>query len=175
MFNQEQVQEIINLALDRLYIVDAYLLEKDASEPSLVHQFTCHFNKIISEQYPDCTYQVDVEYNLDQDEAKTLAINYLYTHPDIKNFVNEAQLQQLHANGYLSKLINPDFIFHKRGEKEANILTIEFKKSSSSRNNQFDKFKLEKMKEDLKYKHACFIKLSVGQTYSRQHTQLEFI
>lgn len=173
MFNQKQVQEIINLTLDRLYTVDAYLLEKDASERSLVHQFTCHFNKIIDEQYPDCPYQVDVEYNLDQDEAKTLAINH--THTDITSYISEDQLQKLHDNGYISKLINPDFILHKRGGKETNILAIEFKKSSSPRNNQFDKFKLEKMKEDLKYKHASFIKLSVGQTYSRQRTQLEFI
>ena len=61
------------------------------------------------------------------------------------------------------KTVFPDVIVHIRGQRQ-NYLVVEFKKSSSGVDRNFDFKKLRGYKGDerLNYEHALFIELTVG-------------
>lgn len=141
ILEQHEPGPAIAAALDRLMEIDADLLQVDANERSLTHQFAVH----LQEQLPQ--WHVDCEYNRNGIDPKRLVLHDL----------------QPAADDTDGQTVFPDVIVHKRGT-ETNWVVIEFKKSSSRVPDRVDLHKLHAYKHDarLRYTHALFVKLQVG-------------
>lgn len=141
----EKLIEMVNEALDRLYINERYLFESNSSERNIVFHFARYFIEIIKENDIYKNYNVDCEYNRDLLDAKMSGIL-----GDKKGKYR----------------IYPDFIFHKRGTNENNMLAIEFKKNRPS--SQEDKDKLMFLTNNqfrYNYRLGLFIKLTKQREY----------
>ncbi|WP_206202345.1 hypothetical protein [Thermomonas aquatica] len=103
------------------------------------------FAMYLQQELPN--YHVDCEYNRTGINPKRLDPVYLPTEADDTE----------------GKTVFPDVIAHIRGT-DRNHLVVEFKKSSSTVNREIDFRKLRGYKGDvrLRYEHALFIELTVG-------------
>ena len=97
---------LIEQSLDCLYANDKDLLERKVAERDITHRFAHYFENNIAGTIV-AEYNVDCEYNRDGYGIKQVNGNYVY----------------------------PDFILHKRGCNDNNILIIEFKTWWNSENN----------------------------------------
>ena len=124
---------LIEQSLDCLYANDKDLLERKVAERDITHRFAHYFENNIAGTIV-AEYNVDCEYNRDGYGIKQVNGNYVY----------------------------PDFILHKRGCNDNNILIIEFKTWWNSENNaDIDKIKWM-MNPQLRYgyKFGCSIVLN---------------
>lgn len=137
-------------ALEQLLEDDAHLLMVDANERSISHRFGMHLQKELRD------YHVDCEYNRTGVNPKR--IDHIYLDTDIHD-----------TDG---KTVFPDVIAHIRGHKQ-NYLVVEFKKSSSTVNSDFDFKKLRGYKGDkrLNYEYAIFIELAVNGQAGVSHVE----
>jgi hypothetical protein len=137
-------------ALERLLTSDAHLLIVDANERSLSHRFGMH----LQAELPD--FHVDCEYNRTGIDPKR--IDHLLLDTDIHD-----------TDG---KTVFPDVIVHIRGRKQ-NYLVVEFKKTTSTANSDFDFKKLRGYKGDgrLNYEYALFIELAVNGQAGVSHAE----
>ena len=124
---------LIEQSLDCLYANDKDLLVRKVAERDITHRFAHYFENNIAGTIV-AEYNVDCEYNRDGYGIKQVNGNYVY----------------------------PDFILHKRGCNDNNILIIEFKTWWNSENNaDIDKIKWM-MNPQLRYgyKFGCSIVLN---------------
>ncbi|SRR5258706_15458447 len=126
-------------ALVALLAEDAYLLEVDANERSVVHRLALHLQAGFPNLHVDC------EYNRDGIDPKR--IQHFYLDPDSED--TEA------------KTIFPDIIVHRRNTED-NYLVIEIKKTTNRVSRDVDRGKLRGYKGDLGYRFALFVELSAG-------------
>lgn len=98
MMMKKTLETLIEQSLNSLYTNDKDLLERRVSERDLSNRFA-HYFEIYMQETDLATYNVDVEYNRDGHGIKQV-------------------------NG---QMVYPDFILHKRGSNDFNILIIEFK------------------------------------------------
>lgn len=104
---------IVNRTLDKLYHNEKVLFMTNSSERNLVFHFTRYFCEEIKETIFS-QYDVDCEYN--------------------RNAMSNRDVKEVLIEGNTKKsIIYPDFILHKRRTNDFNILAIEFKKYSNSR------------------------------------------
>ena len=129
----------VRRALDSFVQEEAYLLEVDASERALTHRFAVH----IERQFP--AWNTDCEYNRDGNAVKKVLMRKLEA---------ESELDEGSA-------IFPDVIVHRRGTSE-NLLVIEVKKTHTRRGRDADLEKLAAIKNELGYRHACFVMFTCG-------------
>jgi hypothetical protein len=61
-----------------------------------------------------------------------------------------------------AQTVFPDVIVHRRGT-DANLLVIEFKKSTSPIDREADIRKLREYRAQLGYQHALFVELGIGE------------
>lgn len=137
-------------ALERLLAEDAYLLTVNANERSISHRFGMY----LQVELPD--FHVDCEYNRTGVDPKR--IDHLYVDTDIHD-----------TDG---KTVYPDVIAHIRGSNR-NYLVVEFKKSSSSVDSDFDFKKLRGYRGDsrLNYEFALFVELAVDGKAGINHVE----
>ena len=107
MISNELLIEMVNKALDKLYENDKILIQNDVHEQTIVSRFTKYFENIFEAMINDIELSVDNEYNRD--------------------ILSEDTYKKIKYSG-LDHKIKPDFILHKRGSNDKNILVIEFKK-----------------------------------------------
>ena len=131
--NNPLIKNIIKKALDKLYKEDYNSLiclnhKKHVGERACVFRFGIYFNQILKRHKQFNGYNLDCEYNRNNDDPK-------------RNKDGE--------------LIIPDIILHKRGNNENNLVVIEFKGWWSDEKNQKDDIdKLKKMVDPYgKYKY----------------------
>lgn len=130
---QQLLYQLINQSLDDLYLNDEYLISHKASERDLTFHFTTYF-KDHMRTTSIAQYNVDCEYNRDGNDSKQIDGDKVY----------------------------PDFIVHRRGSNEDNLLIIEFK-TWWNPNNTNDIEKLKNMMSEqyrYKYKYAYSIVLA---------------
>ena len=134
--------QAVMTALERLLVDDEHLLRVDANERSIPYRLGMYLQAALP------CYQVDCEYNRTGIDPKRIDLR----HP------------QLDSEDTEGKTVFPDVIAHIRGTTH-NYLVVEFKKSSSTVDRNFDFQKLRGYKGDdrLGYEHALFIELSVGK------------
>jgi hypothetical protein len=98
-----ELNSMIEIAIDQIYRCDLSLIARQASERSIAFRFGCYFTKLleVSSFSGNCNIIVDMEYNRNRKEPKKST-----------NF----------QNGMM-----PDLIVHKRNSNQYNILVIEFK------------------------------------------------
>ena len=130
---QKLLEDIIKKSLDKLYANDKDLIIRRVAERDIVHRFAHYFENYMQDTEFKL-YNVDCEYN---------------------------------RNGYGIKQVNgksvyPDFILHKRGSNENNLLIIEFKTWWNPDNNA-DINKIRWMmnpKLMFQYKYGCSITIN---------------
>ncbi|MEE0138004.1 hypothetical protein [Fusobacterium ulcerans] len=100
--NEQELKEIMEIALRKLYEKDRELIDRILHENAINHKLAIYLEEAINLQKEwISTYSIDVEYNKDGNNAKKL-------------------------NG--DKEFRPDIILHERNSNERNILLIEAKK-----------------------------------------------
>ncbi len=139
----DELLKIIKSALDSLYINEAYLIEQEVHERSLVFRFGLYFYKRLEKLQNFSKLDLDIEYNRDLVSSANKDPKRTYEHP----------------NG-----IFPDLILHKRGNNNNNILVLEFKTQWSKEKNFQD---LDKLKEltspNQKYHYTLGISIVLGK------------
>lgn len=127
------LEQLIKKSLDDLYQNDKYLIDHKVAERDITHRFAHYFENNM--QGTDVSqYNVECEYNRDGYGIKQVYGNYVY----------------------------PDFILHKRGSNEDNLLIIEFKTWWNPDNNT-DIEKIQSMMHPqlrYKYKYGCCITIN---------------
>jgi hypothetical protein len=150
-FTQTEVDRRVRNAIDRLLERDAYLLRVDASERSITHKLAEWLQKEFR------GWDVDCEYNRDGCDSKTLDL---------------APNDLVKEDDTCAQTVFPDIIVHHRGPDD-NLLVIEAKKSTNLRPEEWDRRKLRAFKEQLRYRHALFVKFFIGAEPARP--QFEWI
>ena len=95
---KELLEELIKKSLDDLYNNDEYLIKHRVAERDITSKFAHYFQNNMRETII-ADYDVDCEYNRDGYGMKNID----------------------------GTLVYPDFILHKRGTNDSNLLIIEFK------------------------------------------------
>ena len=116
---KELLEELIKKSLDDLYQNDEYLIKHRVAERDITSKFAHYFQNNMRETII-ADYDVDCEYNRDGYGMKNID----------------------------GTLVYPDFILHKRGTNDSNLLIIEFKTWWNSDNRE-DVEKLKAMMSDL--------------------------
>ena len=127
------LEDIMKKSLDKLYANDKYLIIRRVSERDIVHRFAHYFENYMQDTDIE-SYNVDCEYNRNAYEIKQVNGKYVY----------------------------PDFIVHKRGNNENNLLIIEFKTWWNSDNGADINKILWMMNPQLmfQYKYGCSITIN---------------
>lgn len=115
---KELLEELIKKSLDDLYQNDEYLIKHRVAERDITSKFAHYFQNNMRETII-ADYDVDCEYNRDGYGMKNID----------------------------GTLVYPDFILHKRGTNDSNLLIIEFKTWWNSDNRE-DIEKLKAMMSD---------------------------
>lgn len=145
------LKSCIKSALDLLYRNDRYLIwhlvedgsgtEAHVSERACVFRFGVYFDFLFRQRIP-YYYHIDVEYNRNLENVKTVS--------------HKGTLEREQA-------CIPDFIVHRRGNNEHNLLVIEFKTWwNSDQQNDQEKIKLL-MDEAGKYKYRFGVTVLFGK------------
>lgn len=110
--SKKDIEKCINKALDLLYENDEYLIthpgpkgEDHVSERGIVFRFGVYFDYLFK-QCISIDYHIDTEYNRDTCEIK--------------------RILKSNKSGKLQNCY-PDFIVHRRGNNDGNLLILEFK------------------------------------------------
>lgn len=127
MIEKDKITEMIKYSLDKLYENDGYLIlnenmgKKYTSERCVLFRFGVYFNeifnKIFNEIHIEDKLNVDCEYNRNKGDQKIVESR--------------------------PKGSCPDFVLHKRGNNEHNIVVIEFKCWWSRKKQSSDEKKIE--------------------------------
>ncbi|GAA5529475.1 hypothetical protein [Herpetosiphon gulosus] len=135
----------LNSALRLLVKEDLYLFNQGLHERTIVHKFATYLQIKFSK------WDVDVEYNRNI--------------TDIKEIVTDSEEK---------KRIIPDIIIHHRGMSE-NLLAIEVKslQKPNRKSIEKDKIKLNRYKEQLGYRYACFILFIIKNPMNHDPYRLE--
>lgn len=134
---------LISGALDSLYKNEAYLIEQEVHERSLVFRFGLYFHKCLEESPKFSKFDLDIEYNRDLVSSKNKDPKRTQDHP---------------------KGIFPDLILHKRGNNYNNILVLEFK-TNWNENPSDDVKKLKELTSpNQKYHYNLGISIVLGKT-----------
>lgn len=135
--DQDEIEAIIIAAIARLYEEEAQAIQYDVAERMLSARLAALLAPSFS------SHRVHAEYNRHGIDPKGIEM------PD--------------ADGNPSfKLVYPDIIVHRPGTDDENLLVIEMKKSTNKMENQQDLEKLDRIKYQLGYAHALFIRLPAG-------------
>jgi DNA-directed RNA polymerase specialized sigma54-like protein len=136
--------KVIN-AINHLIEKDKYLLEIDVHERTITHRLAL---------YLQCEFEdwnVDCEYNRNWDVIKQIQI--------IKQL--NVTFPQNDFNMDESVSVFPDIIIHHRKSSE-NLLVVEVKKTTSKVSSDYDFWKLNELRCQLRYDHQLFLRMDVG-------------
>lgn len=137
---KELLEELIKKSLDDLYQNDEYLITHRVAERDITSKFAHYFQNNMREKNI-VDYDVDCEYQRDGYGTKNI-------------------------NGVI---VYPDFILHKRGTNDDNLLIIEFK-TWWNPNNHDD---IEKLREMMSDTHPYKYKYGYSVILNRERTSVE--
>lgn len=136
--NRDALETILNDALDKLYVTDHAIIAVDIAERTLCARLAA----ILQDSFKD--HAVHAEYN--------------------RHGVHPKEIDLPNANGVLTGTrVFPDIIVHQPGHDEENLLVIEVKKSTNVVSDEADLLKLEKIKDQIAYRFAVFLRLPTGR------------
>lgn len=127
------LEDLIKKSLDKLHTNDKGLIIRRVAERDIVHRFAHYFENYMQDTAIE-VYNVDCEYNRNGYGIKQVNGKYVY----------------------------PDFILHKRGSNEDNLLIIEFK-TWWNPDNDADIDKIRWMMNSqyiFQYKYGCSITIN---------------
>lgn len=139
--NEEEVQQAVISALERVIDEDTDLLRLDVNERSITHCLGMYLQEAVCD-----SWDVDVEYNrIGEDD-------------DVTKRLPEEMLQEVSQG-----TVYPDVIIHQRGSEDDNLLVIEAKKSGNSSDG--DHQKIRAYLQYLDYDYGLFVRFDTGQDY----------
>jgi hypothetical protein len=148
--DQEELERTLNAALDALYAHDQQMIVVDVAERTLCARLSA----ILQPSFRD--HSVHAEYN--------------------RHGVDPKEIERPNANGVLTRSrAFPDIIVHQPGHDRENILVIEVKKSTNAVPDQADLMKLEKIKEQIGYRFAVFLRLPAGEAATRANVRMVWV
>jgi len=154
-------------SISKLLENDDFLIEHDVSERSITHKLAI----FIAEQFYE--YDVDCEYNSNVENNSGKKYIYFLREKAIKlNLLKERDGD----DEFVSRIVYPDIIVHKRGRNDSNLLIIEVKKSSSQTSSEYDHEKLSRYTSakdgnELNYQFGVFIEISVKNDQGKYNTE----
>lgn len=134
---EQEMQELVQSAIDALLNRDAVLLQNDVAERAITARLAIYIQERFS------GWDVDCEYNRNMNSVKRQ-----------KEICNP-------SNNENGTSVFPDIIIHKRITEE-NFLVIEVKKTTNSTSDNCDMQKLEAFRTELGYQHGLFIRFKAG-------------
>jgi len=135
----EQIEAVLNAALDKFFERDEHLLAADTSERSMSHRIAVYLGEQVH------GYDVDCEYNRDGINPKELCLD----------------VEKVSSADDEAVTVFPDIIVHRRGNNDHNLLVIEMKKAAALRGRDHDLNKLHAFRQQLDYAFA--VHLIVGR------------
>lgn len=132
---KENVKEVIEKGVRFVLKNDLFLLSNDSDEWTISHKFA----EYLQQGFPD--WHVDVEYNRDKDQVKTLD----------------------------EERVRPDIIVHIRNT-DSNLLIIEVKKSNNLETVKSDRERLKKFtspQRKYRYQFGLLVIFYVGDEYQK--------
>jgi hypothetical protein len=141
---KEDIEEILNLSLDKLYVNEKEILTKEYNigERTISNKLGNYIDIFIGNQY-----DVDVEYN---------RMRTKYEHNDLGNLMGKTLNWEESGEG--SGFVYPDIIIHKR-DTSVNIVEIEVKMSWKNRKKEYDYLKINEYMKQLGYQFGVYIEL----------------
>lgn len=134
---RREAEQKIAEAIEALYEEELAILRLDISERTICGQL-----RGILEQYFE-DHEVHAEYN--------------------RHGVDPKEVELPNGDGVLTKTrVYPDLIIHQPGHDDDNLIVIEVKKSTNPESDERDLMKLSRMKQQLGYEHAVFLRLPTG-------------
>ena len=154
---QQQIQKIIEKAIDELYLKDASILlkEYDIHERTITHRLAMYLDSL----FMDKSYNVDVEYNRMRDRYGD--------GDDVGNLMGKRLKWENSGEG--SDYVYPDIIVHKRDSNQ-NLVEIEVKMAWKNRKCDLDYTKINEYMEQLGYQFGIYIELAE----KREKCKIEF-
>ena len=147
--DQAEMEALLREALRALYDENSEIIKFDIGERTLCSQLACILQRYFRQ------HSVHVEYNRHGVDPKDIEL------PD--------------SNGELTtQRVYPDLIVHQPGHDDENLLVIEAKKISNPESDRYDLMKLDKIRHQLGYRFAVFIRLSVGQNAKIDRVQVRW-
>ncbi len=150
IMDADEIGAIVVEAIEQLYAEEGKIISFDIGErtisSSLAWLLVPHFPK----------HKVHVEYNRHDIYPKEIEL------PDAEGELTESK-------------VFPDIIVHVPGSDHDNLLVIEIKKSTSNRSNERDLMKLQQIKQSFRYRHALFVRLSMGEEASIEDCALQWV
>lgn len=142
--NKKDLEKIINLSLDSLYLNENKILTEkyNIGERTISNKLGNYINSHVNGQY-----DVDVEYN---------RMRTKYEHNDLGNLMSKRLYWEDSGEG--SNFVYPDIIIHKR-DTRINIAEIEVKMSWKNRKKDYDYLKINEYMKQLNYKFGVYIEL----------------
>lgn len=148
--NQEELSKILNAALDSLYAHDEQMIVVDVAERTLCARLAGNLQPYFPE------HSTHVEYN--------------------RHGVDPKEVDLPNANGDLTATrVFPDIIVHQPRHDRENILVIEVKKSTNPVPDEVDLRKLGKIKEQIGYRFAAFLRLPTGEGAARANVRIVWV
>ena len=147
---QNDLDEILQTALARLFEEERDILERDASERAICAALL----PILRPSFPH--HRVHAEYNRRGIEPKEVRM------PD--------------ADGNLTMgRVFPDLIVHQPGHDRENLLIIEVKKTTNRDPEDADLAKLEQMRRQIGYRFGVFLRISAGPNCAVQQCRIRWL
>lgn len=152
---KENIEEIINRSLDKLYVNERAILTKEynISERTISSKLGNYLDNLIGKQY-----DVDVEYN---------RMRTKYEHDDLGNLMGKTLNWEESGEGI--SFVYPDIIIHKR-DTNINLVEIEVKMFWKNRKKDFDLLKINEYMRQLGYVFGVYIELH----QERENCLIEF-
>ncbi|WP_212742330.1 hypothetical protein [Sphingopyxis sp. L1A2A] len=147
---EDEIKEKVSAALEALYVEEGQIIGFDIGERTISSCLAW----LLKPYFPD--HAVHVEYN--------------------RHGVYPKEIELPDAEGELTdNKVFPDIIVHVPGTDDHNLLAIEIKKSTSNRSDERDLMKLAKLKQEIGYAHALFIRLKMGNDASHEACILDWV
>lgn len=147
---REELERILNEALDILYMQGRAIIAVDAAERSICARLAA----ILQRYFEDLS--VDTDYN--------------------RHGVYPKEIDLPDADGVLTaNLVSPDVIVHTPGHDDGNLLVIEAKKTTNPQPDGPDLRKLEQIKGQIGYRFAAFLRLPAGATAARADVRITWV
>ncbi|WP_406873352.1 hypothetical protein WHT83_06555 [Aminobacter sp. P9b] len=148
--DQDALERILIAALDTLYAGDHAIIKVDVAERTLCARLAA----ILQASFKD--HAVHAEYN--------------------RHGVDPKEIDLPNGDGVLTATrVFPDIIVHQPGHDNENLLVIEVKKSTNLVPDEADLRKLEKIKEQIAYRFAVFLRLPTGQNAARADVRMTWV
>ncbi len=139
------------VALEALEVNDAYLLEYDLSERTIMGKLQVYLHGV----FP--SHHVDIEYNKHGVDVKRVRWSDDCTESD-------------------QPLVYPDIVVHRRGSDEHNLVVCEIKKASTrDRLRECDRAKVTAIRSAFDYDYALLLTIPVGSLRGESTANIEIV